>query len=422
MSKRRLLNGGFAALVGMVLIGCGGGGSGGGSDEGTLSFTSAATADVSENTTAVLTVTTNDPGAALAITGGADSAQFVLGGSTLAFKTAPDYEEPSDADTDNTYEVTVRATDTSGNGVEQNISVNILDVNEVAPDTTPPNFTSPASADIAENTTAVLTVTTDDANATLAITGGADGSLFELSGSNLAFKSAPDFENPVDSGTNNIYEVTVSASDPALNHSEQTISVTVIDVSEPTVSLVILKTGQTGSYDTSGNAVTDGSVKDDGYYQSGADRNYTRDDAKEIVTDNATGLMWQDNNETASVMKKWLNDVNYAECALNQNLPKCFDTTGDTAAAYCENLTLGGYADWRLPTVQELLSITDAVHANPAIHPTFQNVASTIYWTSTTYTHAPEQAWSVYFYLGESNSFYDKYFDEAYIRCVRKGL
>jgi hypothetical protein len=419
--KRWICGVSLAALVGVGLTGCGGG-SGGGSDATALAFTSTATANISENTTAVLTVTTNDPGATLAITGGADSARFVLGGSALAFKTAPDYETPSDADTDNTYEVTVRAADTSGNGVEQNISVTILDVDETAPDTTPPLFTSPASADIAENTTAVLTVTTDDANATLAITGGADGTLFELSGSNLAFKSAPDYENPADSGTNNVYEVTVTATDPASNSSEQSISVTIIDVSEPTSSLVILKTGQTGSYDTSGNEVTDGSVKDDGHYQSGADRNCTRDDAKEIVTDNTTGLMWQDDNETASVMKKWLNDSNYAECALNHNMPNCFDTTGDTAGTYCENLTLGGYADWRLPTVQELLSITDAVHASPAINPAFQNVVSTLYWTSTTVADSPERAWSVSFYLGDSDSFYDKYFDEAYIRCVRDGL
>ncbi len=34
----------------------------------------------------------------------------------------------------------------------------------------------------------------------------------------------------------------------------------------------LLKTGQTLSYDSNGNVVTDGSIKDDGYYQRGATR------------------------------------------------------------------------------------------------------------------------------------------------------
>ena len=41
------------------------------------------------------------------------------------------------------------------------------------------------------------------------------------------FKSAPDFENPSDNGTNNSYEVKVRATDSAGNNSDQTLTVKV---------------------------------------------------------------------------------------------------------------------------------------------------------------------------------------------------
>jgi len=175
---------------------------------------------------------------------------------------------------------------------------------------------------------------------------------------------------------------------------------------------VILKTGQTKSYDQSGNEVTDGSVKDDGYYQTGATRSYTRDDTEEIVSDNTTGLMWQDDYNAASVMKPWLTLANFF--AGNAS-----DTSGDTAATYCENLMLGSYTDWRLPTQEELLSITDLGHDNPAIGPVFQNVVSDNYWSSTSVEFNPGSAWSVYFdnggdyWAGKDYSYY--------VRCVRGG-
>lgn len=62
-------------------------------------------------------------------------------------------------------------------------------------------------------------------------------------------------------GHDNVYNVTVTATDAALNSAEQNISVTVTDVAEQT-AVPVKKTGQTISYDQSGNEVTDGSVDD----------------------------------------------------------------------------------------------------------------------------------------------------------------
>lgn len=117
-----------------------------------------------------------------------------------------------------------------------------------------------------------------------------------------------------------------------------------------------------------------------------------RDGAKGVVVDTRTGLMWQD-NAVGSTM-------NWA-----------------TAITTCENLTLGGYADWRLPNINELKSIRDVSRSSPAIDTTFTNTASNDYWSSTTYAISTTLTWTVGFDnglvsgAGKTNS--------NYVRCVR---
>ena len=48
----------------------------------------------------------------------------------------------------------------------------------------------------------------------------------------LTFKAQPDFETPGDSNGDNVYEVTVVASDPAKNSDELDVRVTVTNVEE----------------------------------------------------------------------------------------------------------------------------------------------------------------------------------------------
>ena len=61
------------------------------------------------------------------------------------------------------------------------------------------------------------------------------------------------------------------------------------------------------------NVKISGSIKDDGYYQMGLSRSYSRDDVNEIVTDNITGLKWQDNSEAKTVTKNWNEAISYCE-------------------------------------------------------------------------------------------------------------
>ncbi len=185
----------------------------------------------------------------------------------------------------------------------------------------------------------------------------------------------------------------------------------------PEPKSTLKKTGQTISYDENGQEVTDGSLKDDGYYQSGVDPDYERN-SDDTVTDHITGLMWADDANVASVTKPWLTTANYNDCRDNGN--NCENTAGDTAATYCAGLSLGGYSDWRLPTSVELEGIVDYGRVSSSIDPTyFQNTSSYDYWSSTTYEGGKRVAWYVYFYSGHVSN-YGKDGD-VYVRCVRAG-
>lgn len=98
-------------------------------------FTSAATASVAENSTAVLDLTTSDAdedAVSFAITGGADAAKFEIDGDNqLSFVTAPDFDQPGSADGTNSYKVEVTADDGWGGKTVQNIAVTVTGTNEV---------------------------------------------------------------------------------------------------------------------------------------------------------------------------------------------------------------------------------------------------------------------------------------------------
>jgi Ca2+-binding RTX toxin-like protein len=115
----------------------------------------------------------------------------------------------------------------------------------------PPTITSngggnAAAVSIAENTTAVTTVTATDPDAgqtlSYSIAGGPDASKFAINVTTgaLAFVTAPNFEAPTDTGANNVYDVTVQVSDGNGGIDTQAIAVAVQDV----VGMTINGTGQ----------------------------------------------------------------------------------------------------------------------------------------------------------------------------------
>jgi hypothetical protein len=92
-----------------------------------------ATVSIFENTTSVSTVAATDPDAgttlAYSIAGGVDAGKFQINATTgaLSFLAAPDYENPADADHNNSYIVQVRASDGSLFD-DQLITINVANV------------------------------------------------------------------------------------------------------------------------------------------------------------------------------------------------------------------------------------------------------------------------------------------------------
>jgi hypothetical protein len=132
----------------------------------------------------------------------------------LGFVAAPNYEAPTDVGGNNIYDVTVQVSDGGGLTSTRAIAVTVTPVNDNTP-----AITSSATASVAENTTAVLTVTATDADLpaqtlSFSIVGGADAAKFSINSSTgaLSFVTAPNYESPTDAGGNNV-DVTVQVSD-----------------------------------------------------------------------------------------------------------------------------------------------------------------------------------------------------------------
>jgi hypothetical protein len=86
------------------------------------------------------------------------------------------------------------------------------------------------------------------------------------------------------------------------------------------------------------------------------------------ITDNVTGLMWQ--------------QVDGGEM------------TFESAASYCNSLTLGGLSGWRLPTPIEAFSILNHQNSNPAINTNYFTLTSAGYWwTSVFENNSTTKVW-----------------------------
>lgn len=112
-------------------------------------------------------------------------------------------------------------------------TLNAINVNS-APVITSNGGGSTAAVSVAENTAAVTTVTATDADSdtlTYSISGGTDQTKFSIGSSSgvLTFVTAPDYEIPTDSNTDNDYVVIVQVSD-GVDTDTQTITVTVTNV------------------------------------------------------------------------------------------------------------------------------------------------------------------------------------------------
>ena len=166
---------------------------------------------------------------------GADANDFDItsDGGVLTFASPPDFEDPTDADRDNTYEIRVVVTDEQG--LVDRVDVTITVAND--PEGVEPTIsTRRPPATYGENGTSTVYTfrATDPQGGSIAWSlGGADAGAFGLSETGaLTFGSPPDFENPSDVGGDNEYNLTVSATDEDGHSDRVSFTTTVTDVNE----------------------------------------------------------------------------------------------------------------------------------------------------------------------------------------------
>ena len=134
---------------------------------------------------------------------------------------------------------------------------------------------------------------------------------------------------------------------------------------------------------------------------SGADTSFT-DNGDGTITDNCTNLQWK-------------------KCSEGLSGPSCGTGSAGTytweqALAQCEGLDFGNHTDWRLPNINELLSILNYSGSNPAVNGTyFPATAASAYWTSTDPSSAA--AWIIDFSYGATAKYLQN--NNLSVRCVR---
>lgn len=199
---------------------------------------------VAENVTTVTTVTATDPDASAtlvySISGGVDSALFMIdrNSGALSFKQPPDFDAPGDQGQNNVYNLVVAVSD--GKSADtQSLAITVTDVNEAANQAPviSSNGGGDAALEVQEGATAVTTVVASDPDAedsvSYSLLDGADSDLFAIEAATgiLSFISAPDFEMPLDEDMDNVYALVVTASDGDLSDT-QAVTVTVTDLAE----------------------------------------------------------------------------------------------------------------------------------------------------------------------------------------------
>ncbi|MEE6248334.1 MAG: cadherin domain-containing protein, partial [Pseudomonadota bacterium] len=221
----------ITAVLALSACGGGGGSSGAsapsyGSGNSRPSIDLAASIEVDENQTDVVTVGASDADGdqlSFSLSGDDASAFNIDSDGVLTFTTAPDFETKS------SYSITVEVSDGSET-VSQAVSIEILDVAEEQTNRAPAISGLDATVEVNENQSRLLTLDASDADGdTLSYTlEGVDADAFEVSEDGVInFVNTPDYE------TKTSYQLTVVVSD-GVDSTRQDVAVQIRDVAEAT--------------------------------------------------------------------------------------------------------------------------------------------------------------------------------------------
>ena len=109
--------------------------------------------------------------------------------------------------------------------------------------------------------------------------------------------------------------------------------------------------------------------------------------------DKQSHLQWQDSSSAEEKEDKWA-----------------------MSGSYCRTLNLGGYRDWRLPSIAELQTLVPVAQGKISGKKLQHNSLSD-YWTNEEYKEDDTNAWEIY--MGTGHHFFNDKCETAHVRCVR---
>ncbi len=190
-------------------------------------------ASIVENTayTGVVPNITGSPvGAVTYSLSGSDAGLFTIATATgVVSMIGRDFESPADADADNVYDLTITATDSDGNTASESWTLTITNIVETA------SFTIAAISNVnLDENTAYTGVTPNIIGIPIGVLtyslGGVDATLFTIdAATGIVGMSSKDFENPLDIGADNVYELSITVTDSDGNTANESWTVTMID-------------------------------------------------------------------------------------------------------------------------------------------------------------------------------------------------
>ena len=123
---------------------------------------------------------------------------------------------------------------------------------------------------------------------------------------------------------------------------------------------------------------------------------FRRDASSKVVVDSANKLMWIDNVTVIKLTK-----------------------THEDATKYCETLSYAGYANWRVPEIEEFKLIVDKKNERNYINRAFRFNVPDGYW-------ARKAHWRTFWFYADymhfisGTAYFDSRFKEKFVRCLRE--
>ena len=133
---------------------------------------------------------------------------------------------------------------------------------------------------------------------------------------------------------------------------------------------------------------------DDAIYKKSLPRSYRYDLNKTVIVDEVMQLSW----------------------LVAPSTPMPYAHAKET----CESLIHAGLDSWRLPTVDELVLLSDKGRKLPAVDPLFTHIKNGYYWSSTAYPSREFNQWVVF--MGTGEDYYGNVYKSYEHICVRDGI